>query len=118
MTSYNDFVIGSLFLGLGYDPYEAEVRAMDAKLSAAHPDQYASFLYAGDRHTTCAIDSTTVLSEVSSGSLPFEGIGSTGFDEIDALLGRFDVTAIGGITVADWLTIWANEPAEFTSLAD
>ena len=118
ITSYNDFVIGSLFLGLGYDAYEAEVRAMDATLQSRFPEQYASFVYAGDRHTTCAIDSTTVLSEVSSGSLPFEGIGSTGFEEIDALLGRFDVTEIEGTTVADWLTLWATNDAAFGSLAD
>jgi hypothetical protein len=115
ISSYNDFVIGSLFLGVGDEEYEREIRAADLRFESAHPDQYASFLFNGLAHTTCAIDSTTDLSDIDSESLPFEGVGPGGAEQLDELLGRFDVTAIDGVTPANWLTSWSIGDVDFGS---
>jgi hypothetical protein len=109
VTSLGDFIIGTLFLGIGDQAYGEQVAAENAEMAAAHPSQFASFVYAGSRHTTLAVDSMTDLSMVE---LPFPGGAS-----LEEILGRFDVTEIEGVTVAQWLTQWLDGDPEFRSLA-
>ena len=111
ISSYGDFVIGTTFLGIGPDAYGEAVRAATGSLAASHPQRYHRFLFAGTKHTTISIDSTTNLDDVDFNGLPLSG----GLGEI---LGRFDVTAVEGVTVADWVgylvagsPMWVDELA-------
>jgi hypothetical protein len=82
-----------------------------------HPEQYVRFIYAGSRHTTLAISESTDLN--NAGTLPFDvGDSDTIAGQLDDILGRFDVTAIEGVTVADWLSLWLADSPDFESLAE
>lgn len=117
ISSLEDTVISTMFLGIGGPAYRSEVRAITGDLAWDHPDQYARFIYAGSRHTTLAISASTDLGD--AGTLPFDVGGSdTIAGSLDDILGRFDVTAIDGVTVADWLTLWIERSPDFESLAE
>ena len=118
ISSLEDFVIASLFLGIGGPAYSSEVRIETISLDQRYPEQFGRFIYEGERHTTLAISSTTDLDD--AGTLPFdlEGSGSLVLDSLDEILGRYDMTEIEGTTVAQWLGDWASGGAEVESLAD
>ena len=48
-----------------------------------------------------------------SETLPFD-IGSA--EQLDAILGRFDVIQVDDITVAQWLTHWVSDEKEYSSI--
>jgi hypothetical protein len=117
ISSLEDTVISTMFLGIGGPAYRSEVRAVTGDLAWEHPGQFARFIYEGSRHTTLAISGSTDLGD--AGTLPFDVGGSdTIAGSLDDILGRFDVTAIGGVTVADWLSQWIGRSEDFESLAE
>jgi len=117
ISSLEDTVISTMFLGIGGPAYRSEVRAVTGDLAWEHPGQFARFIYEGSRHTTLAISGSTDLGD--AGTLPFDVGGSdTIAGSLDDILGRFDVTAIDGVTVADWLSRWFARSDDFESLAE
>ena len=117
LSSLEDYVISTMFLGVSPDVYSGEVRLVTGDLAWEYPDQYARFIYSGNRHTTLAISSSTDLS--NAGTLPFDVGGSeTIIGQLEDILGRIDVTEIGGVTPADWLGMWLSDSPEFESLSE
>jgi hypothetical protein len=117
ISSLEDTVISTMFLGISAAAYRSEVRAITGDMIWEHPEQYVRFIYAGSRHTTLAISESTDLN--NAGTLPFDvGDSDTIAGQLDDILGRFDVTAIEGVTVADWLSLWLADSPDFESLAE
>lgn len=114
ISSYEDFVIGSVFLGIGGAAYGGVVAEQTQALEQAHPGQYHRYLFGGTRHTTIAIDSTTDLSG-ADGSLPLDGVDPTTLED---LLGRFDSTQVQGTTVADWTSAWLGAAEDLESVVE
>ncbi len=94
ISSEQDYVIGTLFLGQSGSTYAQSVQAETQRLAQDHPNQYRRFIYPGMQHTVLSFDSTTDFSAWDSW-----------MDEeiLENLLGRFDVVSLGGVTVADWI---------------
>ena len=111
ISSMEDFVISSMFLGLDAQTYSWEVSGETFDLERGHPEQFARYLYEGSRHTVLAIDSTTELA--APGASPFEGIGGQSLEDI---LGRFDVIEVGGQTPARWLDAYLSAESSFASI--
>ena len=111
LSSKEDFVISSMFLGLDAQTYSWEVTGETFDLERSHPDQFARYLYEGTRHTVLAIDSSTELS--APGASPFEGIGGQSLEDI---LGRFDVIEVHGETPASWIESYLAVESSFSSL--
>ncbi len=111
ISSMEDFVISSMFLGLDAQTYSWEVSGETFDLERGHPEQFARYLYEGARHTVLAIDSTTDLA--APGASPFEGIGGQSLEDI---LGRFDVIEVAGQTPARWLDAYLSGESSFASV--
>ncbi|PRQ01122.1 pectin acetylesterase-family hydrolase [Enhygromyxa salina] len=93
IASYDDAVIGGVFLGLGAGEYEQAMTAELAKLSSQHPDRYHRFLFDSSLHTTISSDSST--------------------PGIPGLTATYDATFVDGTSVADWLGLLIEDPAGF-----
>ena len=111
LSSKEDFVISSMFLGLDAQTYSWEVTGETFDLERSHPTQFARYLYDGTRHTVLAIDSSTELS--APGASPFEGIGGQSLEDI---LGRFDVIEVHGETPASWIESYLAVESSFASV--
>ena len=98
IASYDDSIIGGVFLGLGPGEYEAAVTSELAKLADAHPGRYSRFLFDSTLHTTISSDS-------QSGGLP--GITAT-----------YDTTTVQGVSVAQWLELLVEDDPNFTELIE
>ncbi len=94
LSSYDDSVIGGVFLQLGAGEYKAALTSELAKLAEAHPDRYHRFLFEGVLHTTIVADTQ------NGGGL--EGLNSS-----------YDGTVVDGTSVADWLGMLVNGDPEF-----
>ena len=55
LSSYEDFVIGNVFLGISGERFRGAVTSELADLAAAHPGRCERFLYAGAGHTLTAL---------------------------------------------------------------
>jgi hypothetical protein len=113
VSSYNDYVISNVFLAIENDEYATCVVEETDRLLLNHPEQTARFLFNGNKHTTLALDSTTDLD--ASGTLPFD-IGTA--EQLDVILGRFDVIEVEGITIANWLNHWVEENKNYASITE
>lgn len=98
ISSFQDVVIGNLFLGITGEEYEAAVLQFTSSLEEQHPYQYHSFLFNGIEHTTLYSDSTD----------PY----------YDGAFGLFDVTNIEGVTVADWVSCMVDLRCDWQSLSE
>jgi len=112
ITSYEDLVIGTLFLQLTGPVYKMEVLSATEALEASHPDRYHRYLFEGSRHTTVSIDTSVDLA--AEESIPFDVDPQLLVD----ILGTFDGTNIGGVTVATWLGDGLADAPGFSSLMD
>ncbi len=97
VTSKRDLVIAATFVMIPGDQFEAALLEQSGRLRNRHPERFKRFIYAGNRHTTLAIQADTELGMAG---------GFTDIDPevLDMILGRYDVTNIEGVTVADWVT--------------
>jgi hypothetical protein len=111
ITSLEDSIIGTMFLGIGGASYAEAVRTETARMAARHGDQYRYFVFEGVKHTTVAVDSTIDFANATG--LPFD------IDPVllMELLGAFDVSEVNGMTAADWLDLALRADPEFTSLS-
>lgn len=114
ISSYEDFIIGSVFLAIGGPAYAQIVVDETGALEMAHPGQYHRFLFSGTRHTTVGIDTTTDLSGAGD-SVPLDGVDPGSLED---LLGTFDGTEVSGTSVADFVGAWINNEAEFASIVE
>jgi hypothetical protein len=112
ISSKQDLVISLFFLGMSGPAYAAEVLAETQELEALHPGQFYSFVFAGERHTTVSVDTTVDLEEARN--LPLEIDPAL----LIPLIGTFDGTQIGGVSVAEWLADGIEGVEGFTSLLD
>ena len=97
ISSKRDSVIAATFVMIPGERFETVLFEQSGRLREAHPDCFNRFIFEGSRHTTLAIESDTDL----SAAVNFTDIDP---DFLDMILGRFDVTEIGGVTVAEWVT--------------
>ncbi|MCA9701175.1 MAG: hypothetical protein KC431_26880 [Myxococcales bacterium] len=84
ISSYDDAIIGGVFLGLGKGEYEQAFTTELAISAAAYPDRFHRFFFPGTLHTTISTDS------VNGGGL--QGITA-----------NYDTTVVQGTSVAQWL---------------
>jgi hypothetical protein len=98
ISSFGDFVIAATFLGISSDAFEAALRSESGALAARFPDRFKRFLYAGTKHTTIAVDASSDLREAIDIGIELD------IEFLEMILGRIDVTAIGDVTVLDWVT--------------
>ncbi len=97
VSSKQDFVITVTFVMIPGDQFESALLEQSSLLRGRHPERFKRFIYNGDKHTTLAIEEATDLSVA---------VDFTDIDPaiLDTILGRFDVTNIDDVTVADWVT--------------
>jgi hypothetical protein len=98
ISSFGDIVISATFLGISAGAFEAALRAESGAIAARFPDRFKRFLFPGIKHTTLAVDASSDLREAIDVGIEID----VAF--LEMILGRFDVTEIGGVTVADWVT--------------
>ena len=92
-SSYDDYIISTLFLGLGPGEFKDALLRETGAVADGYPDRYVRFLVEGDLHTAIIGDVSGVIGDVG-GDNPFEQ-----FVE----LGRMDEVELDGTTVAAWL---------------
>jgi hypothetical protein len=94
ISSYDDAIIGGVFLQLATGEYQMALTSELAKLAADHPGRYHRFFYAGVLHTAIVADTA------NGGGL--EGLTST-----------YDGTIVDGTSVAEWLDMLVNGDSAF-----
>ena len=97
VTSKQDIVITATFVMIPGQQFEDALLDISGRLHERHPDRFRRFVFSGNKHTTLAIQADTDLGEAT-------GITDIPPEVLDGILGRFDVTSIGDVTVADWAT--------------
>jgi len=112
ISSEQDIVISFFFLALSGPLYAEHLLAETAELEAAHPGQFHRFIFEGDRHTTVSIDTTADLSLAAG--IPLEVDPAL----LSTILGTFDGTKIGGVSVAEWLADGLAGVEGFSSLVE
>lgn len=108
-SSYDDYIISQLFLGLGPGVFREALLRETGAVADRHPDRYARFLVQGELHTATIGDVSGVIGDVG-GDNPFE-------DFVE--LGRMDEISLEDTTVAAWLQGMVDEdPAIWRSLVE
>jgi len=102
-----DYVISQIYLAVSYEAFEAWLRQETAAMHADWPDRYQYFLPEGSRHTT-------LLGDPSG----FVDVDSMYYDIVADLLGGMDSTAVGEVTVGEWLGAFVDDEAGWRSMAD
>jgi hypothetical protein len=98
ISSFRDLVITLTFGVASPEAFEIALLAESSAIAERFPDRFKRFLYAGNRHTTLAVDSTTDLREAIDLDIDID------IELLEQILGQFDETNIGGVTVAAWVT--------------
>ncbi len=101
-----DFVIGTMFLGMGGEEFEMYLREEMTELHEAHPERFQYLLASGSSHTGTFGDIT-----VFGGLLP-DSIDSSLID----LAGLSDAT-VGDVTLGDWLHWMQSDDERWISYA-
>ncbi|MCO4773358.1 MAG: vtpJ-therm [Deltaproteobacteria bacterium] len=108
-SSYDDYIISTLFLGLGPGVFKEALLRETGAVAAAHPDRYVRFLVEGEIHTAIIGNVSGVIGDVG-GDNPFS-------DFVE--LGKMDEITLEGTTVADWLQgMVDDDPAVWRSLTE
>lgn len=98
ISSFGDFVITVTFAGISAEAFKTALLEESQMIADRFPDRFRRFLFAGTRHTTIPIDSTTDLREAIDLNIDID------IELLEQILGKFDETAIDGVTVAEWVT--------------
>jgi hypothetical protein len=99
IASYDDSVIGGVFLGLADGEYQAALEVELAKLAERYPERYHRFLFDSSLHTVTGSDS------VSGGGLP-------------GLTANFDTTVVAGTSVQEWMQLLVDGDPAFGDLIE
>lgn len=105
ISSFGDFVITVTFLGISADAFGTALLDESSAIHQRFPDRFKRFLYAGTKHTTIPIDSMTDLREAIDLDIDID------VELLEQILGKFDETEIGGVTVAEWITAMVEDGA-------
>lgn len=97
ISSFGDIVVSGAFLGISAGAFETALRAESGAIAARFPERFKRFLFPGSRHTALAVDASSDLRQAIDFGIEID------VDFLETILGRFDVTEIGGVTVADWV---------------
>jgi len=103
ISSFGDFVIAATFLGISEEAFETALFDESEAIRERFPDRFKRFLYAGTKHTAIPVDSTTDLREAIDLDIDLD------IEFLEQILGRFDETKIGGVSVADWVGDMVHE---------
>ena len=98
ISSFGDVVITSTFLSISADAFATALLSESSAIAARFPDRFKRFLFSGIKHTTIAVDASSDLRQALDIGIDLD----VAF--LDMILGRFDVTEIGGVTVESWVT--------------
>jgi hypothetical protein len=112
ISSFGDIVITATFLGISADAFEGALRAESTAIATRFPDRFKRFLFPGIKHTTLAVDASSDLREAIDIGIELD------IEFLEMILGRFDVTQILGVTVADWVTAMIDGGAWDDLVAD
>jgi hypothetical protein len=100
ISSWDDLVIGDLFLKLEPSTWRDSLRDETDALHAAHPDRYRRFFFAGRAHTALLGDPTGIVGrDLTSVEVPPEVLASLGDLELESL----ETAAIGELRLEAWL---------------
>jgi len=100
ISSWDDLVIGDLFLNLEPATWRDSLQEETDALHAAHPDRYRRFVYAGRAHTTLLGDPTGIIGrDLNAVEVPPEVLASLGDLELESL----ETAAIGDLRLETWL---------------
>jgi hypothetical protein len=98
ISSFRDLVITLTFLVASPEAFETALLEESGAIAERFPDRFKRFLFAGNRHTTLPIDSTSDLREAIDLDIDID------IAFLEQILGKFDETNIRGVTVAEWVT--------------
>lgn len=100
ISSWDDLVIGDLFLKLEPSTWRESLRDETDALHGAHPDRYRRFFFAGRAHTALLGDPTGIVGrDLTSVEVPPEVLASLGDLELESL----ETAAIGELRLEAWL---------------
>jgi hypothetical protein len=105
ISSFGDFVITATFLGIPEEAFETALLDESGAIQERFPDRFKRFLFAGTKHTTIPVDSTTDLRDAIDLDIDID------IELLEQILGSFDETNIRGVTVAEWVTDMVEEGA-------
>jgi hypothetical protein len=98
ISSFRDLVITLTFLVASPEAFETALLEESGAIAERFPDRFKRFLFAGNRHTTLPIDSTSDLREAIDLDIDID------IAFLEQILGKLDETNIRGVTVAEWVT--------------
>lgn len=98
ISSFRDLVITLTFGVASPEAFEIALLEESSAIAERFPDRFKRFLFAGNRHTTLPIDSTSDLRDAIDLDIDID------IELLEQILGKFDETNIGGVTVAEWVT--------------
>lgn len=108
-SSYDDYIISTLFLGLGPGEFKAALLRETGAVADAYPDRYVRFLVEGDLHTAIIGDVSGIIANVG---------GDNAFEDF-VELGKMGEVELDGTTVAAWLQgMVDDDPAVWRSLTE
>jgi hypothetical protein len=99
IASYDDAVIGGVFLGLADGEYRAALESELGALAAAYPDRYHRYFFDSTLHTTISTDS------LAGGGIP-------------GLTANFDDPLVAQTSVAQWLELLTSDDSSFGELIE
>jgi hypothetical protein len=94
LSFLRDTIIGTLFLKIGADAFEAALKAETTRFANEYPGRYVPFLLEGSKHTLLAGDLSVFLEDIPEG-----GPDLSGFIE----LGGLGASTNDGTTISQWL---------------
>ena len=109
-SSYRDYVISDVFLGLDADTFRGALLEETGAVHAAWPDRYRRFLVDSAVHTTL-LGGLEGLVGNNFGAVTFPPDLATKLGEIE--LGGIDSTQVRGVTTATWFKAMIEGSAEW-----
>jgi len=120
-STTRDFVIGSLFMQLESEVFEAALRSETKTLQDEFPGRYAAFLSDGQSHTVLLGDIAGFMAkdDEEEAEPPPGDKKPAGLDlsALAAFLGEWDVVNVDGVTFLDWFGAFINDTPAWSPLA-
>jgi len=106
-SSARDYVISQMYLKVNGERFENALRQQLGQLQQDWPGRFQYFISAGSQHTTLLGDPSGFLDPDS----PYAEV-------VEGLLGGMTTTAIGDVTITDWVDDFVYQPEAWTSHSD
>jgi hypothetical protein len=109
-SAYYDTIIGAIFLGLEPTVFRDTLLAQTGAVHERFPDRYKRFLADGHTHTSILGNPIGIVGDDPSAVEMSYAL----FDLLDILdIGGLDRTAIGDVTMADWLEAFVTDSPDW-----